>query len=311
MRHDDEHASSRRAARPPRDAPTARARGRAASRRVAVERLADEQAVAVLRPARPAADRARSAPPPPPRSGDPAASRRRPPAARAGRAGARPCRRGAAAAARASGRRGCRMLSVATCRRSMRPPVRVVGSAGQRRSTGDATGRANENVEPAPSSDSTQIRPPCCSTTWRAMASPRPVRRRPRRDRAPDRPCRTARRSRPGPPRGTPTPWSSTDGHDLAVSRRDVRTTTSPPSGLNLTALWTRLTTTWPSRALVAADRRQLAGATSTTQSARPVGRRTGEGAPPTSAASAPMSTPSRRCERPAALDRGRGRAAR
>ena len=33
----------------------------------------------------------------------------------------------------------------------------------------------NVNVEPRPSSDSTQIRPPCCSITWRAIASPRPV----------------------------------------------------------------------------------------------------------------------------------------
>ena len=38
-----------------------------------------------------------------------------------------------------------------------------------------STGSANENVDPRPSSDSTQIRPPCCSTTWREIASPRPV----------------------------------------------------------------------------------------------------------------------------------------
>ncbi len=40
---------------------------------------------------------------------------------------------------------------------------------------GGAMGIVNENVLPAPSVDSTRIRPPCCSTIWRAMASPRPV----------------------------------------------------------------------------------------------------------------------------------------
>jgi len=36
-------------------------------------------------------------------------------------------------------------------------------------------GRAKEKVEPLPSVDSSQIRPPCCSTTCRAIARPRPV----------------------------------------------------------------------------------------------------------------------------------------
>ena len=31
------------------------------------------------------------------------------------------------------------------------------------------------NVEPGPSSDSAQMRPPCDSTTWRDIESPRPV----------------------------------------------------------------------------------------------------------------------------------------
>ena len=35
-----------------------------------------------------------------------------------------------------------------------------------------AIGRAKKNVEPTPSFDSTQIRPPCCSTTWRAIDEP-------------------------------------------------------------------------------------------------------------------------------------------
>ena len=38
----------------------------------------------------------------------------------------------------------------------------------------DPTGIANENVEPRPSSDSTQIRPPWPSTMWRAIDRPRP-----------------------------------------------------------------------------------------------------------------------------------------
>ena len=45
-------------------------------------------------------------------------------------------------------------------------------------------------------------------------------------------------------------PWSVTATRDRrrpAPADRDTRT--SPPSGLNLTALWTRLTTTWPRRA--------------------------------------------------------------
>ena len=70
------------------------------------------------------------------------------------------------------------MLSVATWRRSIGPSVRavVVGIEPVGRSVGrSAIGMANENVEPAPSSDSTQIRPPCCSMTWREIASPRPV----------------------------------------------------------------------------------------------------------------------------------------
>ena len=37
-----------------------------------------------------------------------------------------------------------------------------------------AIGIANEKIDPTPSPDSTQMRPPCCSTTCRAIASPRP-----------------------------------------------------------------------------------------------------------------------------------------
>lgn len=43
-----------------------------------------------------------------------------------------------------------------------------------------ARGTVNQKVVPAPSVLTTQMRPPCASTMWRAMASPRPVPLRPR-----------------------------------------------------------------------------------------------------------------------------------
>ena len=46
---------------------------------------------------------------------------------------------------------------------------------GVARSSGPVTGIEKEKVDPTPSSDSAQIRPPCASTMWRAIESPRPV----------------------------------------------------------------------------------------------------------------------------------------
>ena len=46
-----------------------------------------------------------------------------------------------------------------------------------------------------------------------------------------------------------PIPWSVTETRRRRRRRAARATRTSPPSGLNLTALWTRLTNTWPSRA--------------------------------------------------------------
>ena len=66
-----------------------------------------------------------------------------------------------------------RMLRVATCSRSiglLRGAVRRDGATVEA-----STGSENENVLPDPSTDSTQIRPPCCSMMWRAIARPRPV----------------------------------------------------------------------------------------------------------------------------------------
>ena len=75
--------------------------------------------------------------------------------------------------ARSSGRRSSqrsarlRMLSVATreADHALSVPNRPASGIGS----------ANENVEPTPSSDSTQIRPPCCCRTFRAIDRPRPV----------------------------------------------------------------------------------------------------------------------------------------
>src|SRR3990172_5009701 len=47
-------------------------------------------------------------------------------------------------------------------------------SAGRPR-TGTTAGKANEKVEPVPSRESTQIRPPCAATMWRGVARPRPA----------------------------------------------------------------------------------------------------------------------------------------
>ena len=46
---------------------------------------------------------------------------------------------------------------------------------GVARRSGPVTGMANENVDPDPSSDSAQMRPPWASTMCRAIESPRPV----------------------------------------------------------------------------------------------------------------------------------------
>ena len=93
---------------------------------------------------------------------------------------------------------------------------------------------------------------------------PEPGRRRPRRGRAPGRPCRSARRSAAWAARGMPTPWSSTDDDDVRRPIARTATTTSPPSGLNFTALWSEVDDDLAEPGRVAADRRAAARATST-----------------------------------------------
>ena len=77
---------------------------------------------------------------------------------------------------------------------------------------------------------------------------------------------------------------------------------TSPPSGLNFTALWSRLTRTWPSRSRVAADRRDGLGDVDAA-GRRPGARRTGAGARSTRSATRPMSSRSTTPSVAAALD--------
>ena len=67
------------------------------------------------------------------------------------------------------------MLSVAT--RELRPSALSVPSS---RAGASEIGSANENVDPTPSSDSTQIRPPCCSSDVAGDRRARAPCRRPR-----------------------------------------------------------------------------------------------------------------------------------
>ena len=104
-------------------------------------------------------------------------------------------------------------------------------------------------VLPAPSTLSTAIVPPCCSTSCRALASPIPV--------PPIRPATFPARRKRSKIRGrsaagTPSPWSVTarTAHAApgAPSSRATVTTTSPPAGLYLIALASRLSSTRPRR---------------------------------------------------------------
>ena len=88
---------------------------------------------------------------------------------------------------------------------------------------------------------------------------PEARRRPPRRATAPGRPCRTARRRAPGRPAGC-RPRGPRRLTTSSRRRAATRTVTSPPSGLNLTALWTQVDEDLAEPRPVAADRRQVAG---------------------------------------------------
>ncbi len=100
---------------------------------------------------------------------------------------------------------------------------------------------AEEEVEPFPTVDSTQMRPPCISTMRLAIASPRPVPPLVLRGRAVA-PAGTPRRSSAAPPPGFPGPVSATETTNIP-SGAATRTATSPAS-VNLIALPTRFNST-------------------------------------------------------------------
>src|SRR3989304_4123627 len=53
--------------------------------------------------------------------------------------------------------------------------VAPLGAPGCAGGGGGGGGRAQERGEPVPAREPPQTRPPCASTMWRAIASPRPV----------------------------------------------------------------------------------------------------------------------------------------
>ena len=126
------------------------------------QRLADEDAVAVLGPARPAADR--------------------PVVTRPGRAEQPVLLERIHALLEAEEVRLERSHVGEEERQALVPAVGQIAQVQRRdvqlvhgQGSSGTRGRANEKVEPSPSVESTQIRPPCCSTTCRAIDRPRPV----------------------------------------------------------------------------------------------------------------------------------------
>ena len=102
-------------------------------------------------------------------------------------------------------------------------------------------GIEKKNVDPRPTSLSTQIRPPCISTNFLAMLSPSPVPRT--RGRSSRRPAGTRRRGGRSAPVGMPIPVSDTRKRS-ASSRRSTPISTRP-CRVNLSALPARFTRHW------------------------------------------------------------------
>ena len=144
------------------------------------------------------------------------------------------------------------MLSVATCRRSMRPPSgrwhrRMTSGAVSRGSAGDRQRERERRARPLLRLDPDPPAVLLDDVARDGQPEPGPA-------------ARLAAEARPvdlvepleDPGLGGP---RDADAMVLDATSRPRRPssrtgpTTSPPSGLNLTALWTRLTTTWPSRA--------------------------------------------------------------
>ncbi len=186
------------------------------------------------------------------------------------------------------------MLSVATCRRIHRAPRRV-GQADE-----SAIGTANVEGRPRPLG---RLHPDAATVLLDDVAGDGQARgrsRRPRRGPAPGPPCRSARRSGPGRPAGS-RPHGRPPSMTTLPSRTVTATVTSPPSGLNLTALWRRLTRTWPRRA--ASPRTGGRPAGTSTRSATPWRSANRRSRSVDSVASRPRSTPSTTRDRAAALD--------
>src|SRR6266850_4927269 len=103
-------------------------------------------------------------------------------------------------------------------------------------STGRRMGSVNENVLPLPGLLSSEIRPPCSSTKRFVRVSPSPV---PSRERS--RPtCRNSSNTPAWSSAAMPIPVSRTSMRTCSFSR-DARTSTRPPSGVNLAAFESRL----------------------------------------------------------------------
>ena len=98
---------------------------------------------------------------------------------------------------------------------------------------------------PRPTSLSSHIRPPCSSTIRRVRVRPRPVPSALDADRVP---CWKESKIRDRSASAMPMPVSVDGDEHLAAPPVQARTVTLPPSGVNLTALPTRLSSTCLSR---------------------------------------------------------------
>ena len=132
---------------------------------------------------------------------------------------------------------GARRQSPRWARRSI---VRPRAVAGDRQREREGRPRPFRRLDP----DAPAVLLRRCAARSPGRAPCRPARLGP----ALGRPCRTARRSALWAPAGCPRPWSATEV-TTPRPRARARRTISPPLGLNLTALWSRLTSTWPRRA--------------------------------------------------------------
>ena len=112
---------------------------------------------------------------------------------------------------------------------------------------------------PSPSRLESVIVPPCCSTSAREIASPRPG----ARNRTPASPSTRGRSARrPGPARraGTPMPVSATTSRTRVAVAVDASPSRGRPRRVNFTAFETRLSITCVEPARVAAHRRRMVG---------------------------------------------------